>query len=154
MLLNPKDHPDAKIGDVVEIYHPEDDGVRLLLQITSLKEDRNRGKGIIYKRQKCNKNALTNLAVKKLHLCSSLDYISIESSIAATFNFATYSEVVMRKIDPASVALDSVEITFKDQYLGRSEMWRLKTSLVRSKKVHQMHHFHGQIYSCLCVFSL
>lgn len=47
-MLNPKDHPDAKIGDVVEIYHPEDDGVRLLLQITSLKEDRNRGKGTIY----------------------------------------------------------------------------------------------------------
>jgi DEP domain-containing protein 5 len=28
------------------------------------------------------------------------------------------------------VALDSVELTFKDQYLGRSDMWRLKSSLV------------------------
>lgn len=36
----------------------------------------------------------------------------------------------MRIIDPATVALDSVEITFKDQYMGRSEMWRLKTHLV------------------------
>lgn len=36
----------------------------------------------------------------------------------------------MRIIDPANVALDSVEITFKDQYMGRSEMWRLKTYLV------------------------
>lgn len=39
----------------------------------------------------------------------------------------------MRIIDPASVALDSVEITFKDQYMGRSEMWRLKTYLVSAK---------------------
>lgn len=59
-----------------------------------------------------------------------LDYISIEASIATAFNFATYTEVIMRKVDPVSVALDSLEITFKDQYLGRSEMWRLKTFLV------------------------
>lgn len=38
LILNPKDHPDAKIGDVVEIYLPEDDGIRLLLQITSFQE--------------------------------------------------------------------------------------------------------------------
>lgn len=47
LLLNPKDHPDAKIGDVVEIYQPDDEGVRLLLQITSFNEDRNRAKGIL-----------------------------------------------------------------------------------------------------------
>lgn len=28
------------------------------------------------------------------------------------------------------VSLDSVELTFKDQYLARSDMWRLKTRLV------------------------
>lgn len=26
--------------------------------------------------------------------------------------------------------LDSVELTFRDQYLGRSEMWRLKNSMI------------------------
>lgn len=35
----------------------------------------------------------------------------------------------MCKVDAISVELDSVELTFKDQYLGRSEMWRLKNSL-------------------------
>lgn len=39
LVLNPKDHPDAKIGDVVEIYHPEDESTRLLLQITCFNED-------------------------------------------------------------------------------------------------------------------
>lgn len=62
-------------------------------------------------------------------MCS--DVISIDASIASAFNLQTYSEVVMRTIDPATVALDSVEITFKDQYMGRSEMWRLKTFLVK-----------------------
>lgn len=95
------------------------------------------------------------MEVNNCQLCFTIDYISIESSIAATFNFATYSEVVMRKIDPVSVALDSVEITFKDQYLGRSEMWRLKTSLVRSTTINPIKHtecfaFNGQTYSHLC----
>lgn len=36
----------------------------------------------------------------------------------------------MRVVNPADVALDSIELTFKDQYMGRSEMWRLKNSLV------------------------
>lgn len=33
---------------------------------------------------------------------------------------------------PESVILDSVELTFRDQYLGRSEMWRLKNSMVNT----------------------
>lgn len=49
LILNSKDLPDAKIGDVVEIFLPEDDGVRLLLQITNLNEDKNKGnKGTIW----------------------------------------------------------------------------------------------------------
>ncbi|XP_055323419.1 GATOR complex protein Iml1-like, partial [Sitodiplosis mosellana] len=65
LILNSKELPDAKIGDVVEIFLPEDDGVRLLLQITNLNEDKSKG----------NK-----------------DVISIESSIASAFNLPTYSE--------------------------------------------------------------
>ena len=38
VLINTKDFPDIKKGDIVEIYHPEDEYSRLLLQIT-LKED-------------------------------------------------------------------------------------------------------------------
>lgn len=45
LILNPKEHPNAKKGDVVEIYHPDEDHCRLLLQITSLSEDL-KGKGI------------------------------------------------------------------------------------------------------------
>lgn len=61
----------------------------------------------------------------------SKDIISVEQNLAAAFNLRTYETMVMNIVDPASVALDSVEITFKDQYMGRSEMWRLKSFLVR-----------------------
>lgn len=56
----------------------------------------------------------------------------METNIASTFNLRTYADIVMQRVDPAAVALDSVEITFKDQYMGRSEMWRLKSHLINT----------------------
>lgn len=105
LVLNPQDHPTAKVGDVVEIYAPDDEnGTHLLLQITELNEQSKTGRNVI----------------------------SIESGIATAFKMRSYSNVVMRIVNPADVALDSIEITFKEQYMGRSEMWRLKTYLVSS----------------------
>ncbi|XP_052897957.1 GATOR complex protein Iml1 [Anopheles moucheti] len=103
LVLNPKEHPDLKLNDIVEIYLPEDDGCRLLLQVTSLNKDFN-----------------------------SRETISVEVNVATTFNLKAYNDVYMRVIDPTDVVLDSVEITFKDQYIGRSEMWRLKTRLTNT----------------------
>ncbi|SPP84863.1 GATOR complex protein Iml1 isoform X1 [Drosophila guanche] len=100
LVMNLKDHPNANVGDVVEIYVPDDEnGTHLLLQITEFSGS-------------CGR-----------------DVISIESGIAIAFKWRPYSNVVMRIVNPADVALDSIEITFKDQYMGRSEMWRLKTYL-------------------------
>ncbi|KAL7732777.1 hypothetical protein ACLKA6_005917 [Drosophila palustris] len=105
LVLNPQDHPTAKVGDVVEIYAPEDEnGTHLLLQITELNEQSKTGRNVI----------------------------SIESCIATAFKMRSYSNVVMQIVNPADVALDSIEITFKDQYMGRSEMWRLKTYLTNT----------------------
>lgn len=63
------------------------------------------------------------------HLLSA-DTISIEQSIASTFQLRIYKDVIVNKVDPKAVALELVELTFKDQYLGRSEMWRIKKNLV------------------------
>lgn len=56
LIINPKDLPEAKKGDVVEIYHPPPDGdkakdyeeenPRLLLQIKTLSEDLLPNKGV------------------------------------------------------------------------------------------------------------
>lgn len=89
------------LGDIVEVFHRDDEeNTRLLLQITSFNDLKNR------------------------------DAISIESGVATQFRLRPFTDVVMRVVDIAEVALDSIEITFKDQYMGRSEMWRLKKYLV------------------------
>lgn len=61
-----------------------------------------------------------------------LDTISVEQGIATAFQLRTFTDVYMNIVNPDDVSLDSVELTFKDQYMGRSEMWRLKNSLVNT----------------------
>lgn len=101
LIINPKDYPGIKTGDVVEIYHPDDEFSRLLLQVTSFKED-----------------------------LQGRETISVENNVASMFQLRTFADVYMNIVNPDDVALDSIELTFKDQYMGRSEMWRLKNSLV------------------------
>ena len=43
-----------------------------------------------------------------------------------------YRDVIVTKVDKKDVSLDSVELTFKEQYVGRSEMWRLAKSIRES----------------------
>ncbi|XP_076057838.1 GATOR complex protein Iml1 isoform X2 [Oratosquilla oratoria] len=105
MLVNVKDiGPDVHEGDVIEIYHPEDDLPRLLLKIPPISKD---------------------VTIQK-------DTISIEQSITTTFQLRAYNDVIVNKVNPKDVELELVEMTFKDQYLGRSDMWRLKKDLVGS----------------------
>jgi hypothetical protein len=52
--------------------------------------------------------------------------ITIEQTIQQTFQLRNYSDVIVNKVDINSIVLDSVELFFKDQYLARSDMWRLK----------------------------
>ncbi|XP_021209153.2 GATOR complex protein DEPDC5 isoform X2 [Bombyx mandarina] len=101
LIINLKDYPGLKEKDIVEIYHPENDYPRLLLQVTKV-DAPGRGR----------------------------DTISVEQSIATTFQLRTFADVYVNIVNVQDVALDSVELTFKDQYLGRSEMWRLKNHLV------------------------
>ncbi|XP_032791433.2 GATOR complex protein Iml1 [Daphnia magna] len=101
IILSSKDFPQVKVRDVVEIYHPDVIGSRILLQVHSLKDD-----------------------------IQTKDTISIEQSIVSLFQLQIFFGVHVTVVDPTSAALDSVELTFKDQYLGRSDMWRLKNCLI------------------------
>ncbi|XP_060856853.1 GATOR complex protein Iml1 isoform X2 [Metopolophium dirhodum] len=101
LIVNIKDFPKAVIGDIVEVYHSDSEQNKLLLQIMAFKDD-----------------------------LQSKDTISIEHSVANLFQLHAYSDVTVNIVSPESVILDSVELTFRDQYLGRSEMWRLRNSMI------------------------
>nr|XP_046911895.1 LOW QUALITY PROTEIN: GATOR complex protein Iml1-like [Dermatophagoides farinae] len=103
IVICQNDYSDIKIGDIVEIYSSEENFSRLVLQITNV--------------DKPKANCPT---------------ITIEHSIAMTFQLRNFSDVVMNVVDEDIVALDSVELFFKDQYLARSDMWRLKKHITNT----------------------
>lgn len=60
--------------------------------------------------------------------------ISIEQSIANSFHLrnCAFNDVIVRKVNKSDVVLDSVELVFKDQYLARSDMWRIKNNMMKT----------------------
>ncbi|XP_043413879.1 GATOR complex protein DEPDC5 isoform X8 [Leopardus geoffroyi] len=100
LVMNPKVFPHIKLGDIVEIAHPNDEYSPLLLQVKSLKEDLQK------------------------------ETISVDQTVTQVFRLRPYQDVYVNVVDPKDVTLDLVELTFKDQYIGRGDMWRLKKSLV------------------------
>ncbi|XP_077471836.1 GATOR1 complex protein DEPDC5-like isoform X2 [Stigmatopora argus] len=56
--------------------------------------------------------------------------ISVDQAVAQAFRLRAYQDVIINVVEPKDVTLDLVELTFKDQYVGRGDMWRLKKSLV------------------------
>nr|KAJ3423180.1 vacuolar membrane-associated protein iml1 [Polyrhizophydium stewartii] len=55
--------------------------------------------------------------------------ISIAQHIATLFGLVARANVIVRKIDKDAIKATHVEISFRDQYIGRSDMWRLKMAL-------------------------
>ncbi|XP_004716793.1 GATOR complex protein DEPDC5 [Echinops telfairi] len=100
LVVNPKVFPHIKLGDIVEIAHPNDEYSPLLLQVKSLKEDLQK------------------------------ETVSVDQTVTQVFRLRPYQDVYVNVLDPKDVTLDLVELTFKDQYIGRGDMWRLKKSLV------------------------
>ncbi|XP_078121012.1 GATOR1 complex protein DEPDC5 isoform X9 [Sander vitreus] len=105
LVVNPKVFPQVSLRDIIEIAHPTDEYSPLLLQVKSLKEDLQK-------------------------VCSYLETISVDQTVAQAFKLRAYQDVIVNIVDPKDVTLDLVELTFKDQYIGRGDMWRLKKSLV------------------------
>ncbi|KAM6920095.1 GATOR1 complex protein DEPDC5 isoform 2-T2 [Lycodopsis pacificus] len=100
LVVNPKVFPQVSLRDIIEIAHPTDEYSPLLLQVKSLKEDLQK------------------------------ETISVDQTVAQAFKLRAYQDVIVTIVDPKDVTLDLVELTFKDQYIGRGDMWRLKMSLV------------------------
>ncbi|PIK41343.1 putative DEP domain-containing protein 5 [Apostichopus japonicus] len=111
VVIDQKEFPDIAIGDILEIYHPDANDSHLLVQVKSFK---------------------TSLQQR--------DVISIEQGIAGLFKLRAYKPVCVEKVDPGEVALDLVEVVFKEQYISRSDMWNLRAKLMNSSL-----HFHQNL---------
>eukprot|EP01134_Creolimax_fragrantissima_P002687 CFRG2687T1 len=56
--------------------------------------------------------------------------VSVTKEVAEMFGLQPRQDVFIRHVEPASVAVELVELVFKEQYIGRSDMWRLSSNLI------------------------
>eukprot|EP00968_Pinguiococcus_pyrenoidosus_P013960 scaffold1272_cov250-Pinguiococcus_pyrenoidosus.AAC.52 len=55
--------------------------------------------------------------------------LSLLQNLAETFGFAPYADVLLRPVGDDVAAVDFVEVTFKDQFVSRSHMWRFQRAI-------------------------
>jgi hypothetical protein len=100
IILNSFFYSELKPNDLVAIYDPEHHEHRLIVRVPNEKPTP-----------------------------STLE-ISIQKSIAEAVSLIQYTKVVVERITEADATLDFVELSFKRQYLQRSNMYRFKQSLI------------------------
>nr|XP_026695007.1 GATOR complex protein DEPDC5-like isoform X2 [Ciona intestinalis] len=104
LIFNTSDLPDVKTFDLLKIHHCNGSANDfVLVQVISLKD------GEMAK-----------------------DTISIEATLAQSFGLKVFQDVYVYKTEPEDVALDLFEVSFKDQYISRSDMWRMKKTFLNS----------------------
>ncbi|CAG8443688.1 7242_t:CDS:2 [Scutellospora calospora] len=103
-IMNPDCFPDAKPGQLLEIYHStevSDVTKHLIVKVCAFdKEYIGKERPILQ--------------------------VSLANHIAQIFGFKTRTNVI---VDVESVSAEYIEFSFRDQYIGRSDMWRLARSL-------------------------
>uniref|UniRef100_A0A671RD41 DEP domain-containing protein 5-like n=1 Tax=Sinocyclocheilus anshuiensis TaxID=1608454 RepID=A0A671RD41_9TELE len=95
LMMNPKVFPQVKLGDIVEIAHPNDEYSPLLLQVKSLKEDLQK------------------------------ETISVDQTVAQAFKLRAYQDVIINIVDPkvSTCAYVTQKVEFAGIRAQTSELW-------------------------------
>ena len=56
--------------------------------------------------------------------------VSILKGIADRFGLLPMQNVIVTRVDPQTIGLDALQLTFDSQYLSRSVLWRISRALV------------------------
>ncbi|KAI8613277.1 hypothetical protein BC830DRAFT_1193049 [Chytriomyces sp. MP71] len=107
VVVNPSAFPTIVAGDLLEVFHASNTGAgkrHLVVQVPTLDEE---------------------AAEKQPHL-----QISIAQHLAALFELQPRAQVVVRRVEKDAIKADFMELAFKDQYVARSDMWKMKMSLL------------------------
>ncbi|PRP86654.1 hypothetical protein PROFUN_05133 [Planoprotostelium fungivorum] len=123
VLLNSEFFPKWKEGDYIQILRKKPEMASYLDNTPANREREKTEK---------RKRRLVLRIKTLLHNKGKTLQISLSSSIAAAFDLTARTAVTVKLIIPERAEVEFVEIGFKDQYLGRSDMWRIKMSLCNS----------------------
>ncbi|RKO93162.1 hypothetical protein BDK51DRAFT_18831, partial [Blyttiomyces helicus] len=130
VVVNPDYVPGARLGDLLEIFHPDDPppagpGARKPGPRNTVVGGGNKGKRLVLQISvRASPSFIPNASPP------SAEQISVAQHIAALFELQARTNVIVRKVEKEYLLSDHVELSFRDQYIGRGDMWRLKTTLV------------------------
>eukprot|EP01083_Nonionella_stella_P203130 741470_1 len=99
VIINPEVFPRLKVGNILEISHPEKESGRLLLRVAKLE------------------NVKGKLQV------------SILKSLADLFELQAREDVFVRVVSTDKIHVDFIALSFCDQYISRGDMWRFKRQI-------------------------
>ncbi|CAK4408937.1 unnamed protein product [Aphanomyces euteiches] len=99
LVVNPESFPDLKLHDIVEITQPDRTHLRLVMQVRSLAPVRGKFQ------------------------------ISILKDLAVQFQLEAFHDVTVQKIESSDATVDFIELSFKDQFMSRADIWRYKVAL-------------------------
>uniref|UniRef100_A0A5K4F832 DEP domain-containing protein n=1 Tax=Schistosoma mansoni TaxID=6183 RepID=A0A5K4F832_SCHMA len=100
VIISSRGGHNINIGDVIEVYHPEDAHHALFL-VTTLSDD-----------------------------LQNRDVISVEQSLAHTFKLQQHKNVIVNVINKETISLDLVELYFRDQYFSRRDFCNITQKLI------------------------
>eukprot|EP00741_Cyanophora_paradoxa_P012025 tig00020589_g11620.t1 len=102
LVINQEHFPDARVGDTFEIFHPDRPQKRVVLQVLSLAPRRGNFQ------------------------------VSVLQSVADLFELQARRVVEVRSIAADNAEINFLELSFKDQYISQSEIYRFKLHLALS----------------------
>ncbi|CAH8564848.1 unnamed protein product [Schistosoma haematobium] len=100
VIISSRGGHNINVGDVIEVYHPEDAHHALFLVTTFSDDLQNR------------------------------DVISVEQSLAHTFKLQQHKNVIVNVINKETISLDLVELYFRDQYFSRRDFCNITQKLI------------------------
>ncbi|TPX43357.1 hypothetical protein SeLEV6574_g05108 [Synchytrium endobioticum] len=129
LVISPEHFPGVREGDVLEIFHPSQESIAGMDRLGQYKMD----PFAAYRPADPAKRLVLHVAKDSLDrdVVAKHDklQISIAQHVAALFELQARTDVCVRKVNPSDYTAEYVELLFRDQYIGRSEMWRVKLSL-------------------------
>jgi hypothetical protein len=146
VIINPKFFEDLRARDIISIYPNSEYKLDGENSVVGLKHsDSGEMDGETSARYK-NRDVFHYKVLSLEPIKGNLE-ISILSSIAKEFHITDRQQVFVKAVaDMDSVALTHVEISFKNQYIGRADLWRIaKVLQSRCVYVNQSTSLYGQV---------
>eukprot|EP00808_Paulinella_micropora_P026926 g54287.t1 len=122
LVVNPKSFPGLVVGEILELSPSGASEV-------PAKGGKGRDRGTTEQPNKPQFQKLY-LKVTSLDPVRGMFELSILDTIAEIFGLTARMELHVRVVQPQTISVEFLEVSFQNQFMGRSDMWRIKKLLV------------------------